>query len=141
MKRLLRSYRLAGPIVATLLAVVASFVPHASVQATSVDTQMPLWDKARSLAAAGQLTEALSIYDDLTASGSLGTALYLEARDAAKGARDMRRFAIYGERQLKIDPDNYELRQSFSMGHQLAGDDAAAERSRMEFISLLESVD
>ncbi|HLX14794.1 MAG TPA: hypothetical protein VKS24_06260 [Bradyrhizobium sp.] len=90
-------------------------------------------EQARSFANSGKLSEALSIYDELTSSGSRDLTLYAEATRTAAAAQDMRRAAIYRERRLKIDPDDYNTRSTISLAYQLAGDEAEARRSRDEF--------
>lgn len=90
-------------------------------------------EQARSLANSGKLGEALSIYDELTSSGSRDLALYAEATRTAAAAQDMRRAAIYRERRLKVDPNDYNTRSIIPLAYQLAGDEANARRSREEF--------
>jgi hypothetical protein len=92
-------------------------------------------DQARALAASGKLQEALSIYDGLTARGSKDPTLYAEARHAARDAHDMKRIAIYAERQIAIDPDDFGTRQLIAMAYRVAGDEANAQRSVAEFTS------
>jgi hypothetical protein len=92
-------------------------------------------EQARSLATSGKLVEALSIYDELTSSGSSDLTLYTEATRAAAAAHDMRRAAVYRERRLKIDPNDFNTRSSIPLAYRLAGDEAEARRSRDEFVA------
>lgn len=89
--------------------------------------------QARSFASSGKLSEALSIYDELTSSGSRDLTLYTEATNAAAAAQDMRRSAVYRERRLKIYPNDYNARSTIPLAYRLAGDEAEARRSRDEF--------
>lgn len=89
-------------------------------------------ERARSLAAAGNLPDALAIYDALTAAAAVDPALYAEAMQAAKAARDMRRMAAYGERLIKVDPANYDVRSIIPLAYRLAGDERAAEHWRAD---------
>jgi tetratricopeptide (TPR) repeat protein len=91
--------------------------------------------QARSLAASGKLIEALSVYDELRSSGSGDVTLYAEARRTAVAAHDLRRAAVYGERRLKVDPNDYDTRSFIPLAYRLAGDEADAQRSREEFLS------
>jgi hypothetical protein len=90
-------------------------------------------EQARTFAASGNFVEALSIYDELTSSGSSDLTLYTEAAHAAAAAQDMRRGAIYRERRLKIDPNDYNTRFTIPLAYRLAGDETEARRSREEF--------
>src|SRR5262249_30863286 len=119
--RLPRSAGLSRPLRLALIAVTA-------LTAAQVLAQVPAdsglrREQARSLAESGKLAEALSIYDVLVNSGSTDVALYAEAAAAAKAAQDIGRIAAYGERQLKVDPNDYTLRQSIPIGYRLAGDE------------------
>jgi len=89
--------------------------------------------QARSLATSGKLGEALSIYDELTKSGSNDLTLYTEASRTAAAAQDMRRGAVYRERRLKIEPNDYTTRSTIPLAYRLAGDEVEARRSREEF--------
>jgi hypothetical protein len=91
--------------------------------------------QARSLAASGKLIEALAVYDELTSSGSSDLTLYAEAKRTAVAAHDLRRAAVYGERRLKIDPNDYDTRSFIPLAYRLSGDEAEAQRSREEFLS------
>jgi hypothetical protein len=90
-------------------------------------------EQARSFANSGKLSEALLIYDQLTSSGSRDLTLYAEATRTAAAAQDMRRAAIYRERRLKVDPNDYNTRSTIPLAYRLAGDEAEARRSRDEF--------
>jgi hypothetical protein len=89
-------------------------------------------EQARTFAASGKLVEALAIYDELTSSGQSDLTLYTEAIRAAAAAQDMRRGAVYRERRLKIDPNDYNTRSIIPFAYRLAGDEANARRSREE---------
>jgi hypothetical protein len=89
--------------------------------------------QARALATSGKLVEALTIYDELTSTGSSDLTLYTEATRTAAAAQDMRRGAIYRERRLKIDPNDYTTRFTIPLAYRLAGDEVEARRSREEF--------
>jgi hypothetical protein len=89
--------------------------------------------QARSFATSGKLVEALSIYDELTNSGSNDLTLYTEATRTAAAAQDMRRGAVYRERRLKIEPNDYNTRSTIPLAYRMAGDEAEAQRSRDEF--------
>ncbi len=90
-------------------------------------------EQARSFATSGKLAEALAIYDELTSSGSSDLTLYTEATRAAAAAQDMRRGALYRERRLKVDPNDFNARSTVPLAYRLAGDEAEARRSREEF--------
>ncbi|TAI65815.1 hypothetical protein CWO89_11555 [Bradyrhizobium sp. Leo170] len=91
--------------------------------------------QARALAAAGKPAEALPIYDDLTLSGSLDSALYKEATQAAAAAHDMRRVPLYMERRVKADPSDYTTRSIIALAWRVAGDEAQAKRSREDYLA------
>jgi hypothetical protein len=135
----MRYYQLAGRRVAALLVLVVCAVSQA-LPATAADKQDPsVGDarraQARALTAASKFDQALPLYDDLTASGSTDISLYVEAVQAAAAAHDMRRGAVYRERRLKVDPNDYLTRAIIPVAYRLAGDDAAAERSISDFIA------
>jgi len=65
---------------------------------------------------------ALPIYDALTATGSKDVQIYQDALTAATRARDFRRAALYGERQLLVEPDNFAVRERLAFSYHLAGD-------------------
>ena len=110
-----------------LIAVVGLMVSSATAQEDGVRRQ-----QARSFATSGKLAEALKIYDELTASGSSDLTLYTEATRTAAAAQDMRRGAVYRERHLKIDPNDYNIRSIIPFAYRMAGDEAEAARSREE---------
>lgn len=110
-----------------VLAIIAS--------AAAQDGEASQRDQARSLAASGNLADALKIYDDLTASGSSEIALYNEAKQAAIAAHDLRRAAVYSERRIKIDPQDYETRTFIPLAYRVAGDEKEAARAREDFIA------
>jgi hypothetical protein len=111
-----------------LMGVACLMVSSAVAQEASVRRQ-----QARSFVISGKLVEALSIYDELTTSGSSDLTLYTEAASTAAAAHDMRRAALYRERRLKVDPNDYNTRSTIPLAYRLAGDEAEARRSREEF--------
>jgi hypothetical protein len=90
--------------------------------------------QAQSLVSSGKPAEALPIYDELTAAGSSDPALYSEASRAAAAAHDMRRVAVYLERNINTHPYNYILRHILPFAWRIAGDEAQAQRSREAYI-------
>jgi hypothetical protein len=91
--------------------------------------------QAAALVKSGDLAGALALYDALTQAGSTDPTLYGEAIRTAQAAEDFRRNAVYRERQLKIDPDNFRVRQVIPILYRVAGDEANAGRSRGELIA------
>lgn len=126
-----------------VLLLAAGVATHgASAQTPSPQTgdQMPsahfdLRKQAQSLATSGKLSEALAVYDKLTASGAADASLYDEARAVAMRAGDIRRVAVYAERQLKVDPHNGRLRELVAVAYQVANDDKNAQRAREEYLA------
>jgi hypothetical protein len=91
--------------------------------------------QAQALVASGKPAEALPIYDELTAAGSSNPSLYSEATPAATAAHDMPRAAIYFERHVKAEPDNFILRSLVPYVWRLAGDEAKAKQAATDYIA------
>ena len=73
---------------------------------------------------------SLPIYDELTLIGSNEPKLYQDAVVAATGARDFRRAALYGERRLQVDPDDFAARERLAFSYHMAGDVEAFNKAR-----------
>lgn len=119
-------------IISAVSVIAAMAVATSAMAQTGGD---PRRDQARSLAASGNFAEALKLYDNLTAAGSTDVALYTEATRAAVGAHDLRRAAVYAERRMKIDPNDYNTHAFVPLAYRLGGDEAEAKRTRAEFVS------
>jgi hypothetical protein len=78
--------------------------------------------KAQAFVQQGHPELALPIYDELTATGSKDVQIYQDALAAATGARDFHRAAVYGERQLLVEPDNFAVRERLAFSYHLAED-------------------
>jgi hypothetical protein len=118
----------------SFLPLLAALVAGAGITAAA-DPGDARRDQAAALVDAGDLARALALYDALTEAGSTDPTLYGEAIQAARAAEDFRRDAVYRERQLKIDPDNFRVRQVIPILYRVAGDEANARRSRDELIA------
>jgi len=116
-------------------AVVLAVLFAASLNPAYADTPDPRREHAKSLAASGNQKDALALYDVLTASGSSDTTLYIEAIAIAKASGDMKRVGLYGERQIRIDPGNQQIRALIPVAYQVAGDQADAQRARQEYVA------
>jgi len=76
---------------------------------------------------------ALPIYDSLTLQSPVEPQVFQEAHLAAMRAHDFQRSALYGERQLSIDPGNFRVMEEIAFAYHMAGDannfDKAKERA------------
>lgn len=87
-------------------------------------------DKAKAFLRQGHPELALPIYDKLTATGSRDVQIYQDAFAAAMGAHDFHKAALYSERQLQIEPDNFAVIEALALPYHLAGDVDGFKRAR-----------
>jgi hypothetical protein len=86
--------------------------------------------KAQAFLQQGHPELALPIYDELTATGSKDGQIYQDAVATATRARDFHRAALYGERQLQIEPENFDVRERLALSYHLAGDVDGFKKAR-----------
>jgi hypothetical protein len=100
------------------------------LQIATVSAEEPDRAKALALAQQGHPELAFPIYDALTEKAPTDAQIYQEAIAAATRARDFHRAALYGERQLAVDPGNFNAMERSAFSYHMAGDTPGYQRAR-----------